>query len=135
MTSAKEIQERIFSATGLKTSVRKGTGSMSGYICIRPIFQNGSYPSFPFEFTQSIKSDLSNFDYANFPLFSSTSEISVYGISDEKTKYKNERKPKLVDESKVSKGWGSKNSQLRLDKASMRNAKKMRSGKNVARYY
>lgn len=134
MKTAKEIQEQIFEKTGLKTSVRKGTGSMSGYVCIRAIFQNGNYPSFPFEFIQALKGQLQDFNYENKPLFCATSEISVYGISDEKTKYKNERKPKPIDETKTMKGWGSKNSQLRLDKATLRNAKKMQKG-NTARYW
>lgn len=134
MKTAKEIQNRIFEVTGLKTSVRKGTGSMKGYVCIRAIFQNGSYPSFPHDFIQTLKAELASFDYANLPLFCSVSEISVYGISDEKTKYKNECKPKAIDESKPSKGWGSKNSQLRLDKATARNAKRLRAG-TTARYW
>jgi len=133
METAKEIQSKIFETTGLKTSVRKGTGSMKGYICIRPIFQNNSYPSFPHDFIQLLKAELSKYDYSNFPLFCSISEISVYGISDEKTRFKNESKPKVVDENKTSKGWGSKNSQLRLDKASKRYAKRYKKG-NCARY-
>jgi hypothetical protein len=118
----------------LKTSVRKGTGSMSGYVCIRAIFQNGSYPSFPHEFVQRLKIELQNFNYENKPLFSSISEISVYGISDEKTQYKKERKPKPADDSKPMKGWGSKNSQMRLDKATRRNAKRLKAG-TTARYW
>ncbi len=132
---ASEIQTKILTETGLKTSVKKySTGSMKGYVRIIPIFQNGSYPSLPFKFVRKLKVELQNFNYENKPLFCSISEISIYGISDEKTQYKNERKPKPADDSKPTKGWGSKNSQMRLDKATSRNAKKMNKG-GVARYY
>lgn len=130
---AQELQKMIFEKTGLKTSVKKGTGSMKGYVKIWPIFQNNTYPSFPFDFIQILKSELSAFDYENKPLFCTSSEINIYGISDSKVEYKKERKPK-IDTEKVSKGWGSKNSQLRLDKATARNAKKLNKG-GVARYY
>lgn len=40
----------------------------------------------------------------------------------------------MRDKDKPVSGWGSKNSQIRLDKASRRNAKRMRGG-NTARYY
>ncbi len=46
--------------------------------------------------------------------------------------FKKERKPKASET--TSKGWGSKNSQMRLDKASARYAKKLMKG-NCARYY
>ena len=47
---------------------------------------------------------------------------------------KKESKPKQADPNKPLKGWGSKNSQMRLDKAAARNAKKMCKG-GTARYY
>ncbi len=131
METAKEIQEFVFQKTNIKTSVSNGRGSMKGYVTIRPIFQNGSYPYIPFDFCQELKTILSEYDYINYPLFCSTSEISVYGISNEKTEYKKERKQKPESKAKT---WGSKNSQLRLDKASRRYAKKLSNG-NCARYY
>jgi len=132
---ASEIQQLILSETGLKTSVKQYTkGSMKGYLRIMPIFQNGCYPSIPFDFVQSLKSKLSNFDYANKPTFCTCSDISVYQIEDDRLEMKKERKPKQVDPSKPIKGWGSKNSQMRLDKATARNAKKMNKG-GVVRYY
>lgn len=44
MKTAAEIQTFIFEQTGLKTGVRKGTGSQKGYLIIYPIFQGGKYP-------------------------------------------------------------------------------------------
>ena len=121
---ASEIQTKILTETGLKTSVKKySTGSMKGYVRIMPIFQNGSYPSLPFEFVQKLKAELAGFDYANKPVFCTCSDISVYQIEDDRIQMKKENKPKEVDTNKVTKGWGSKNSQMRLDKASRRAAK------------
>jgi hypothetical protein len=85
----------------------------------------------PYDFTQSLKKELSNFDYENMPLFCTISQVSVYGLVDEIIKMKKESKPK---QSELTKGWGSKNSQMRLDKATSRYAKKINNG-NVARYY
>ncbi len=42
---------------------------------------------------------------------------------------------KRLTDSPPSKGWGSKNSQLRLDKAASRYAKRIRRGANCAKYY
>lgn len=118
-----DIQTKILIETGLKTSVKKyKTGSMKGYIRIIPIFQNGSYPSFPFDFVKKLKSELLIFDYEQKPVFCSTSEISVYQIDDDRILMKKEKKPKQLDTNKISKGWGSKNSQMRLDKTSRRAA-------------
>ena len=134
MTAA-EIQKRILEETGLKTSVKKySNGSMKGYIRIMPIFQNGTYPSIPFDFVQKLKADLHSFDYANKPVFCTCSDISVYQIEDNRIEMKKERKQKPIDIDKPMKGWGSKNSQIRLDKATARNAKKLNKG-GVARYY
>lgn len=132
---ASEIQTKILTETGLKTSVKKySTGSMMGYVRIMPIFQNGSYPSFPFEVVQKLKAELACFDYANKPVFCTCSDISVYQIEDDRIQMKKESKPKEIDPNKTMKGWGSKNSQMRLDKTTSRNAKKMNKG-GVARYY
>lgn len=62
------------------------------------------------------------------------SEIHVYQITDDRIEMKKEAKPKPIDPNKPQKGWGSKNSQIRLDKAIARNAKKMKKG-NTATYY
>lgn len=134
MTAA-EIQTKILAETGLKTSVKKySTGSMKGYVRIMPIFQNGVYPSLPFEFVQKLKIELASFDYANRPVFCTCSDIIVYQIEDDRIQMKKESKPKQADPNKPMKGWGSKNSQMRLDKAAARNAKKMSKG-GTARYY
>lgn len=133
--TASEIQTKILTETGLKTSVKKySRGSMIGYVRIMPIFQNGSYPSLPFDFVQKLKSELSEFDYANKPVFCTCSDISVFQIEDDRIQMKKESKPKAIDPNKIMKGWGSKNSQIRLDKAISRNAKKLKKG-GVARYY
>ena len=129
-----EIQTKILNETGVKTSVKKySKGSMNGYIRIIPIFQNGSYPNFPFDFVRNLKDILLNYDSASNPVLCSVSDICVYGIEDDRLYMKKENKPKPVDVNKVMKGWGSKNSQIRLDKAISRNAKKMRKG-GVATY-
>jgi len=132
---ASEIQTKILTELNLKTSVSNiKKGSMKGYIRIRPMFQNGKYPDFDFNFIQSLKLELLNFDYDNKPVFCSTSEIFIYQIEDDRIIMAKESKPKLIDLTKTAKGWGSKNSQMRLDKATQRNAKKLMKG-GVARYY
>ena len=129
-----EIQKRILDETGLKTSVKKySNGSMNGYLRIIPIFQNGTYPTMPFEFIKNLKEELSEFNYENKPLFCSVSDICIYNIEDDRIQMKKEKKT-VIDTNKTSKGWGSKNSQMRLDKATARNAKKMRKG-GTATYY
>ena len=131
---ASEIQTKILQETGLKTSVKKYTaGSMRGYVRIMPIFQKGSYPSLPFDFVQKLKSELALFDYANKPVFCTCSDISVYQIEDDRIPMKKENKPKDIETKKV-KVWGSKNSQIRLDKAATRYAVRLRKG-DCARYY
>jgi hypothetical protein len=132
MITTKEIQKEIHDSTGLKTSARKGTGSMKGYIIIRPIFQNGAYPNMPFEFVKKMKVKLSEYDSDTKPLFCSTSEISIYKPIDDRIQYKKENKPKSIENMKL-KTWGSKNSQMRLDKASSRYAKNAKKG-NTVRY-
>ena len=132
MTTA-EIQTRILTETGLKTSVKAySKGSMKGYIRIMPIFQDGKYPSLPFDFAQKIKEELKAYDYAEKPLLATCSDICIYQLEDDRIHMKKESKPKVSD--KLVKGWGSKNSQMRLDKATRRNAVKMNKG-NTARYY
>lgn len=129
-----EIQEILFLKYNLKTSVKKGSGSMKGYLIITPMFQNGSYPLIPFSSLNEFKSLLYDFDSNQYPVFCSTSNIAIYGILDNRSEFKTERKPKPLDINKITKGWGSKNSQMRLDKATARNAVKMNKG-NTARYY
>lgn len=133
--TAKDIQLSILSETSIKTTVSFiKKGSMKGYIRIRPMFQNGSYPSYPTELIKNLKEKLKGFDYGDYPLFCSTSDIHVFDIIDDRVVMKKESKPKPLDPDKITKGWGSKNSQMRLDKATARNAVKMAKG-NTARYY
>lgn len=126
------IQTIILTKAGLKTSVSKGSGSMKGYFRIMPIFQDGRYPNIPIELVNELKQLLSSFDYANKPLFISCSDVNVYGITDDRLIMKKEAKSKPLTEGK---GWGSKNSQMRLDKASQRYAKLLRRDGNRANYY
>lgn len=123
MTTTKEIQEYIFTHTQIKTSVKKGTGSMKGYYIFTPLFQNGSYPNFPFDFVQSLYPLLPDSDIN--PTFAAIGNISVYGLTDDRIEYKKERKPLPITEKKT-KSWGSKNSQMRLDKAGARFGKRLR---------
>jgi len=121
-----EIQQAIFEQTGLKTSFKKMTGSMKYHVKIWPIFQGGEYPNFPFEwvreFAKQFKPDLA---YDCFP-YGSTTELNIPAANFtefDAIVYKKESKPKPIDNGKPVKGWGSKNSQMRLDKASRRAAK------------
>lgn len=123
MQPISEIQAIILNETGIKTSVKKGTGSVKDYTTFSPMFQGGKYPEYPFEWRRQFM--------AKYPetipetVFVSGTQIKLHNsvLSGEPVDYKKEAKPKPIDESKVMKGWGSKNSQLRLDKASRRAAK------------
>jgi len=131
-----DIQNEILEQTGLKTSVKRMSGSMKHHIKIWPIFQNGAYQKFPIEWVREY-----------IKQFKSFGETSRYGTPEELNiptlnfsditpiVYKKERKPKPIDPDKPVKGWGSKNSQIRLDKAATRYAKALRRGENRARYY
>jgi hypothetical protein len=126
MKTVADIQAKILEETGLKTSVKRyKSGSMKGYIRVMPMFQNNEYPSFPFEFVRSLKDELINFNSEEKPVFCSVSEICVYQIEGESIKMKTEKKPKRSDSQRE---WGSKNSQMRLDKAAARYAKKLKKG-------
>ncbi len=132
-TKVSEVQEFILKEDDLKTSVRKGKGSMKGYFIIWAQFQNDKYPDISKETQNQLKEKLIDFNTLERPLFCSNADISIYNIIDDRKVFKKERKPKSRGEMKV-KQWGSKNSQLRLDKATERNAKRMRKG-GTARYY
>jgi hypothetical protein len=130
-----DIQTKIFNELGIKTSVKiVKSGSMKGYIYIRPIFQNGIYPNFPIEWIRELRKELDNLYQEPRPAFCNTTEISIYQIEDDRITYKKECKPKPKDTEHISKGWGSKNSQIRLDKATARYAKRLNKG-GCARYY
>lgn len=94
------------------------------------MLQSGIYPIFPHDFLIQLKPLLPSDPYK--PAFTSGTMIHVYGIADDRVDFKKERK-KTVDPDKMSKGWGSQNSQLRLDKAAFRYAKKLNRG-GCARY-
>jgi len=107
-----------------------GTGSMKGAFIFWPQFQNGIYPTFDFSIVQELKKQLPEHWQNIFTI----SDISMYNLDyEEPEKFKRESKGKSIEQMKV-KQWGSKNSQLRLDKATARNAKKMNKG-GTARYY
>lgn len=133
MQTISEIQEIILNETGIKTSVKKGKGSVKDYITFSPMFQSGKYPEFSFDWRRQFA--------AQYPetipetVFVSDTQIKLHisAITGEAIQYKKERKPLPFEKMKVRE-WGSKNSQMRLDKATARNAVKMSKG-NTARYY
>ena len=129
-----EVQKQIFEQTGLKTTVKHNKGSMKNHITIRPLFQNGAYQNFPFDWLQIFKSQFKQ-NNGVFPYFTvSGIDLPASLFEFDPIQYPKERKQKSVDENSTVKGWGSKNSQLRLDKASRRYAKHLNKG-NCARYY
>lgn len=134
MKTAAEIQQLIFEQTGIKTSVKKLTGSSKDYLCFSPMLQSGKYPEFDFTWRQEYKNTFKETEPPQ--IFVNGTQIQIHKslLSDtEPIKYKKERKSKTIEEMSV-KTWGSKNSQLRLDKATQRNAKRLRAG-TTARYY
>lgn len=136
MKTIADIQKIMFDELGLKTSVLiVKTGSMKGYCLFRPMFQGGEYPDIPFAWTQNARERFKEFYIENDPLHGvscSISQLYIYGVTGDKMHFKRECKPK-VSESNPS--WGSKNSQLRLDKAARRYAKRVRQGKKTVRFY
>jgi hypothetical protein len=131
-----EIQQTIFAETGIKTSVKKGVGSMRGYYVFTPMFQGGVYPKFPVEWCRAFRDRFPRSDSS--PMFSTVDRIEIFhGVEvDESVKFKRESKPKTRDEMSV-RTWGSENSQIRLDKTAARYAKKRRgpSGDNMVKYW
>lgn len=119
-----EIQTAIFEQTGLKTGCKKLTGSMKRHISIYPIFQNGSYPNFNFEWLQEFKKQFKGIPETDtYPYCSTTSlDLPAANFEYDPIKYKKENKPKPIEQMK-GREWGSKNSQMRLNKASARAAK------------
>ena len=78
MNNLTQIQEHIFLKTGLKVSIANiKTGSMKGYVRLRPKRVNKEYVMFPFEFIQELKPMLKDLSYGDFPVFCSTSEIYI----------------------------------------------------------
>lgn len=132
-----ELQEIILKETGIKTSVRKYKGSMKFHYGFTSMFQNGEYPKFPIEWGRNFVKQFATIPgHGNY--FTNGNMIDILQINFteyDPIKYQKESKPKPVDENKTAKGWGSKNSQLRLDKAASRYAKALRRGENRARYY
>jgi hypothetical protein len=135
MFTVTQIQETIFNQTGIKTSVRQYTGSMKNHIGFRPMLQNGIYPVFPHEWAKEfIKQFEAIPGYGNYTAGNYIDIVRINFSDFTPLQYKKERKPKTIEEQKI-KGWGSKNSQVRLDKAAARYAKALRNGNNRARYY
>lgn len=135
MTTTSEIQKFILDKTGLKTGVRKLSGSMKGYFMVYPLFQNNEHPKIPFELAQELKRTLNS--SSSHPTFCSVDSIDVHesnGFTNDRITMKSEKRVKSPEEMKV-KTWGSVNSQLRLDKATRRFAKRMQNGKTGVRFY
>lgn len=130
-----EIQQKILTEVGIKTSVKKGSGSMKNYLILSPMFQNGSYPKFPFDWRRDFLKKFPDTDPITIAINGTQIHIHKTAISGEPVKYQKERKPKTIDPDKPTKGWGSKNSQLRLDKAAARYGGKIRQGKDIVRFY
>ena len=133
-----EIQQLIFEKTGIKTSVKKLKGSMKIYTAFSPMLQGGIYPKFDFNYLQELKKQFPAVGI-NSGCFTSCTMIEILNTHIEESepiKYKTERKQKTIQDLSV-KSWGSKNSQLRLDKATTRYGKKLRgsNGDKIARYY
>jgi hypothetical protein len=129
-----EIQTAIFEQTGLKTTVKSNRGSMKHHVTVKPLFQGGAYPNFPHEWVREFGKQFKSFGHGVFCTVSSL-EIPLPNFTDiTPIKYKKERKPKHIDPDTPMAGWGSANSQLRLDKATSRYAKHLKKG-NCARYY
>lgn len=134
MKSIADIQTAIFEQTGIKTSVKKGRGSTKQYFIISPMFQNNIYPQYSFEWRQKFVAAYPLTEPFTASINGTQFYIHCSFLTDTTPiKYKTERKPLLIEQMKV-KQWGSKNSQLRLDKATARNAKRLNAG-TTARYY
>ena len=127
-----DVQQIIFNESGLKTSAKQGTGSMKGYVIITPLFQNGEYPNIPYEALTLLRGQFPG-EYPKENFFTRGS-VAIYKSDGNPVIYKKERKPKHLN-TDGNNGWGSKNSQLRLDKAASRYAKRVRRGDNTVRYY
>ncbi len=115
-----EYQNKILAETGLKTSVKKNTGSMKHHLTFTPMFQGGDRPRFDFEWATKQRE---LFKSNGIGIFCTIGQLDIpcFNFSEfDPIIYKRESKPKPVDADKPTKGWGSKNSQMRLDKASRR---------------
>lgn len=134
MQTISEVQAIILQETGIKTSVKHGKGSMKDYFIFTTMFQSGSYPDYPHQWRREFKARYPETDPETIFIGSSQIDIHKSVLQGEADKFKTERKPKPIDPNKPQKGWGSKNSQMRLDKAAARHTKKLLSGKNIARY-
>jgi len=137
MKKVSEIQAAIFEQTGLKTSAKKMTGSMKRHIKIWPIFQGGIYPNFPYEWLSEFKKQFKGIPETDTFPYCTVTDLNLPAALFEfdPIKYPKESKPKPIDPDKAGKGWGSKNSQMRLDKAAARYSAAIRRGENRARYY
>jgi len=119
-----ELQAAIFEQTGLKTSVKKQTGSMKHHYAFTPLFQNGEYPKYPIEWGRELVKQFKTIP-GNGNYFTNGNILDILAINFteyDPIQYKKERKPKTIEQMK-GRTWGSKNSQMRLDKASRRAAK------------
>lgn len=132
-----ELQEIILKETGLKTSVKKQSGSMKFHYAFTPLFQNGEYPKYPIEWGREFKKQFKTLPgLGNYFTNGNILDILAINFTEyDPIKYPKERKPKPFTEDSPVQTWGSKNSQVRLDKAVARYAKALRRGENRARYY
>lgn len=133
------IQKTILDVTGLKTSVKVGslTSSMRGYVMFRAAKVAGQFTQWTFEQGNQLRALFAGTEEK--PTTGTFYELCVYFGNEA---YNYERAPKTsavkkeaapASEKVTRSGWGSKNSQMRLDKASRRYAKRLRTT-NCARY-
>lgn len=110
---------------------------MKFHYAFTPLFQGGEYPKYPIEWGREFVKQFKTIPgYGNYFTNGNILDILSLNFTEyDPIKYQKERKPKPIDPDKIQAGWGSKNSQLRLDKAASRYAKRVRRGANTVRFY
>lgn len=140
MCRISDIKAQVEKLTGVAVSVSIGRlgSSMRGYVIIRAKRKGGQNVEWSFE--NSIELTTMFIGLPETPTTCNKYELCVfvgneaYNYSAPKTERAKTISPQREkSEQKKSKGWGSKNSQMRLDKASRRFAKRMKRG-NTVRY-
>lgn len=129
-----DFQNFILKETSIKTSVKKNKGSMKDYTTFTPIYQKGIYPEYDFTWRQNLIKQYTETDPPQIMVSSSQIQLHNSLLSGEALHFKREKKPLPIEQMKVRQ-WGSKNSQMRYDKAVARNHKRVMRGDGGARFY